>query len=385
MTSKERVARAMGFDLPDRVPVMSQMSIGHMLLQLALSPVEFWHSAEVFAEGLLRMRALYKFDGILISLYGHSPDWEKKIIRLDKDAEGEWVHWANGDSTFFPFDDLPVHRSAESAKSPDLSTFDPEFLTEQRMRYIPVSQGLRFPIDVENPFEVFDIVHRTAGNDYSIHGEVASPLDYFLDIFGFEQSFLALVEQPLKCKALFEKLTERIIPLALGEIEHGADAIKISSPYAGAGFLSPRFYRDFILPFEGRIASAVRQKGVHVYIHTCGDVHDRLELMAGSGVTGIECLDPPPLGKVDLEEAKRMIGRDIFIKGNVDPVHVLLQGSHERIKEDICRRITIGKPGSGFILSTACSIAPRTPRSHVLLLEQTVEEFGSYASGSIDG
>jgi len=68
-------------DIPDRVPFLCQMSFGHMLLQTGYSPAALWLSGELFAEGLLHLRQLYDFDGILISLHGHSPDWEKFIIQ----------------------------------------------------------------------------------------------------------------------------------------------------------------------------------------------------------------------------------------------------------------------------------------------------------------
>ena len=73
MTSKERLAAAMSGGLPDRVPVMCQMSIGHMLLQTGIPPLRFWHAAGDFVDGLLALRALYRFDGILVSLHGHEP------------------------------------------------------------------------------------------------------------------------------------------------------------------------------------------------------------------------------------------------------------------------------------------------------------------------
>jgi uroporphyrinogen-III decarboxylase len=373
MTSKERMARAMDLEVPDRVPVMCQMSIGHMLLQTGLQPSEFWHSAEAFADGLLSMRALYGFDGVLISLHGHSPDWEKDVVHLERAADGERIHWANGDTTYFPIDDLPVHRPVRQPVKPCFAGFETGSIPNQ-ISYIPVSQGLRFPLDPGHLFDVFTVVRKSVGKSYSLHGEVTSPLDYFLDLFGFEQALLSFVEDPDRSRAILQKLTDGILLLAAGIVAHGADAVKVSSPYAGAGFLSPGFYQRFVLPFEGQIVRAVRAAGAHAYLHTCGDVHDRLELMAGSGASGIECLDPPPLGRTDLEDAKRRIGRKIFIKGNIDPVHTLLWGDPASIGRDALRRIAIGSPGGGYILSTACSIAPRTPRENVMVLREVAEE-----------
>ena len=100
--------------------------------------------------------------------------------------------------------------------------------------------------------------------------------------------------------------------------------------------------------------------------------------MAGSGASGIECLDPPPLGRVELEDAKRRVGGRIFVKGNIDPVHVLLAGDPGSVRADALRRVAAGRPGGRFILSTACSIAPHTPRDNVAVLADVAEEAGRY-------
>jgi uroporphyrinogen-III decarboxylase len=377
MTAKERMAAAMAGARSDRVPVMCQMSIGHMIRTTGASPSRFWHSADEFVAGLLALRSLYRFDGVLVSLHGHAPGWEGQTAFVRRGPEGELVHWKNGDETWFPADDLPVVRPAAAPVRPEFIGFDPASLPSRPV-YIPVSQGLRFALDPGHLFDAVDLVVRRAGRDYSVHGEVTSPLDYVLDLFGFEQAMLGFLDDPGRARAVLERFTDGVIEIAEGLAAAGVDAIKISSPFAGAGFLSRDFYRTFVLPYEGRIARAIEARQVRAYIHTCGDIHDRLELMADSGVSGIECLDPPPLGRVDLEDAKRRVGDRVFLKGNIDPVHVLLQGDRPAVVADAIRRIRAGRPGGRFILSTACSIAPATPPDNVRVLADIAEEHGRY-------
>lgn len=366
-------------EVPDRVPLMCQMSIGHMLIQTGASPAAFWNSAEIYGEGLNTLRRAYSFDGILVSLHGHSPDWERSVARLEDGKDSEVVVWKSGDRTVFPRDDLPIHLPRESPVPLSLADLNPESLPED-IRYIPVSQGLRFAIDPDHRFDVIDALVRTSGREFSVHGEVTSPFDYYLDLFGFEQGFLGLVDFPDKARDVLERFARGVEKLAAEMAGRGVDAIKVSSPYAGARFISPAFYREFVLPVERWIAAAVRRRGVPVYVHTCGAIHDRLEMMVEAGFSGIECLDPPPLGTVELEEAKRRIGGSVFIKGNIDPVNTLLKGNVQAVGEDARARLRIGLPGGRFILSSACSIAPYTPRENIEVLIQVVEEAGSYGS-----
>jgi len=377
MTSKVRMNKAMNLEKPDRVPVMCQMSIGHMLLQTNFSPSEFWFSTEVFSEGLLNLRKFYDFDGILISLYGHSSNWEKNIKKFQTEEDREVIHWKSGDKTIFPRDDLPLHYPTQKKVLPSLSDFDPGSIPEE-IDYIPVSQGITFSIDREHPYDILDIICKKAGEPFSIHCEVTSPFDYFLNLFGHKEALVYLLEEPSKSKEILQRYTLGIIKIAKEQIKHSIDAIKISSPYAGSGFISPKFYREFILPYERQIAQSVRENDIFVYTHTCGTISDRLEMMVEAGISGLECLDPPPLGDVRLADAKRRVGRKVFIKGNMDPIHTLLQGNRETILKDAKSRIEIGKPGGGFILSTACSIAPYTKKENVQVLMKAAEEYGYY-------
>jgi hypothetical protein len=375
MTSKERMAAAMRLERPDRTPVMCQMSIGHMLLQTGIPPVEFWLCRERFEEGLLALRRKYSFDGILVSLHGHRPEWEKSIVGRSADGEGETVTWKDGRRTYFPPDDLPMPLLSDMRPFPSISGFDPDSIPD-RLEFIPVSQGLRFDIDPGHPYDVLESVLARAGGEFSIHGEVTSPFDYFLDLFGFAGAFLALAEVPEKAEDVLGRFAAGVARIARDQASLGVDAIKVSSPYAGAGFISPEFYRRFVLPFEREIAGSVQPFGVPVYTHTCGAIGDRLEMMAQSRVSGLECLDPPPLGNVELEDAVSRVGDRLFIKGNIDPVNTLLFGTADRIAGDLRRRLKAGRRARGYILSTACSIAPRTPAAHIEILVPFAEEEG---------
>jgi uroporphyrinogen-III decarboxylase len=101
--------------------------------------------------------------------------------------------------------------------------------------------------------------------------------------------------------------------------------------------------------------------------------------MRESNTLGLECLDPVPVGNVDLEKAFERIGNDLFIKENIDSVHTLLYGDDEKVVSDVRRIIEIGKSkGKGFILSTACSIAPMVTKERLLLLSKLIDKYGIY-------
>ncbi len=167
--------------------------------------------------------------------------------------------------------------------------------------------------------------------------------------------------------------------LAKIHAKEGIDAILISSAFAGGGLISRNHYSEFVLPYEQKLIKQIKQElDMPIYTHTCGSIGDRLDLMLETGTNGIDTLDPPPLGNVEIEEAKNILDRKAFIKGNIDPVNTMLLGTKEEIEKDVKRRIEIGKQNGGYILSTACSIAPSTPSENIELLIQFAEKYGQY-------
>jgi len=378
-TSKERVKAAMNLQKPDRVPLMCQFSIGSMMHQLKPNPVEFWYDKNVFADGLIRLCEMFHFDGILVSLHGHSDKWKRDLLNSECINEGDYRLTYPDRTEEHTWTDLPLVIFKQQKTQPSIEDIDVDKDIPSVIDYIPVSQNLYFDLDQDALFDIFDILYAKVGDSVSLHGEITSPFDYFLDKIGYENGLIALIMEPDKCKSILDKFANGIRDLAVRMCDKQIDAIKISSPFAGMGFISQEQYREFVLPYELKIIEVIRSKGVHVYIHTCGSITDRLELMRESKTSGLECLDPVPVGNVDLEDAFERIGNDLFIKGNIDSVNSLLYADDAKAETDVRKIIETGKKeGRGFILSTACSIAPMVTKERLLMLSELIDKYGLY-------
>ena len=379
MTPKERIRKSMSLEHPDRVPVMCQFSIGFMNQQLKetnITPIELWLDADKYAEALIWLREQFDFDGILVSIHGHDPNWRDKIKKLEIVNGVEKATFEDRIEIYVD-DDLPVGHFFEPRQK-NLEDVDPDEIPET-LNYIPASKDCYIFLSDTDPYRIFDILEEKTKGQFSLHGEVTSPLDYLLDLLGYENGLLAMILEPDKVEHILERFTIGIVKMASEMAAHkSVDAIKISSPFAGMGFISPEFYKKFELPYLSQVVQAVKARGKFVYVHTCGHINDRLELMAEAGPDGLECLDPPPIGNVELEDAFNRIGDKMFIKGNVDSVNTLLKGTEEVIVKDVVKRLNIGMQNKGFILSTACSIAPKVPKENVQILAKLAKEYGVY-------
>lgn len=375
MTSRQRVQAAMDLQQPDRTPLMCQFSIGSMMLQLKpSSPVQFWYDGLTFADGLIELCELSHFDGILISLHGHSPNWKDNIISIKEIESGKQEVLFEDRTEIHSWSELPMVKFHKKRTPICTSDIDIAKDIPSVIDYIPVSQDLHFRLDRDSLLDIFLYIRSKVGDKYSLHADVTSPFDYLLDYLGYENALLSLIMDPDKCKEILQKFTDGLCDLAQKISGCDIDAIKISSPFAGMGFISAEHYTEFVLPYEQQIVKVIRNQGKHVYTHTCGHISDRLELMRETGISGLECLDPEPIGNVDLSDAFSRIGDTLFIKGNIDSVNTLLYADDEKARADVLRIIETGEKNKGFILSTACSIAPKVTLERIRMLSELIDE-----------
>ncbi|MFB3852622.1 MAG: uroporphyrinogen decarboxylase family protein [Vicinamibacterales bacterium] len=387
MTSRDRMSIAMRLGQPDRVPVMCQLAIGHYFLQSGVPPLDIWFSSEGFGDALIALQKRYRFDGILVNLPGRDPDWRRHARSIEQARGAIVIKWPNGWSTIFPPDDLPwVAREDGSRFRPPFDAVEPELLFYVEPHGIagvacPYTAGFGGEPSNEFPPYQFDtigyVVRHVSG--VSVHSEVFSPFSQLMELAEHASVLMALLTDPAKVHACLERLAEGAATLASGQAQCGVDAILISSAFAGAGFISPAHYREFVLPYEKRVIDAVRAvSGVPVYTHTCGAIGDRLELIAETGTNGIDTLDPPPLGTVDIADAKRRTAGRLFLKGNVDPVNTVLLGTPEEVFQAARERVEAAAAGGGYILSTACAVPPAARPENVSMLAEAADTFGWY-------
>jgi MtaA/CmuA family methyltransferase len=393
MNGRERIGLAMQHKEPDRVPVMCQLALGHYFLNTGIAPHEIWFTSEGFAEALVMMQKRYQFDGILINLPGRPRNVLSEIKKVERIKKGELVTWRNGHVTIIPWDDNGQYvysARPELQQRADLTMLDPDHLEmiDQYPGYVWGTYHIPWLADkndlgpmneVPDYFlDTIDLVRAKTNGEISVHGEVFSPFTHYLELIGYQNAIIGLVKNKEKVKALLERFADASIAWAVAQAKRGVDAVLISSAFAGGGFMSPKMYAEYVLPYERRVVDAVKEFSIPVYTHTCGKIGDRLELMEQTGTMGIDTLDPHPLGNVALADAKNGVGKRLFLKGNMNSVSILEYTTKAEVVAEATERIQIGMPGGGYILSSACSIAPRVEPWKIELLTPLAKEIGCY-------
>jgi hypothetical protein len=130
---------------------------------------------------------------------------------------------------------------------------------------------------------------------------------------------------------------------------------------------SPADFREFCIDYDKRIIDLIHDAGRLVWVHCHGDMNPVLEGFVEMGVDCLNPIEPPPVGKLTLAEAKRRVRGKMCLEGGVEngDFQLLTPQEMERVVEEAVRQ---GKPGGGFIL---CPTS--TPTTWVELDERLIE------------
>lgn len=173
--------------------------------------------------------------------------------------------------------------------------------------------------------------------------------------------------EPGLWSALLDRLADLAIASIGSQLDAGASAFQLFDSWAGA--LAPDEYRRYVLPASQRIFAELgsrgdRAPGIHFGVGT-GEL---LELLAkaGADVVGVDW-------RVHLDHARKRLGPDVAVQGNLDPAAVLAPWSAvaERATDVLDRNA--GQPGHVFNLGHGV-----LPETNPETLEQVVELVHGY-------
>ena len=183
-------------------------------------------------------------------------------------------------------------------------------------------------------------------------GWIEGPCAQGADLRGLNTLMLDFMDDPPFVRDLFEFAIELELRFAKAQIDAGADIIGLGD--AAASLAGPKIYEELIWPYEKRLVDAVRETGVPVRLHICGNTRPILE---GMGQLGCQIIDLDWM--VPMDEARARIGPEPLLLGNIDPVAVLRNGTPESVYEAI--RQCHEQAGPRYVVGAGCEVVRDTP------------------------
>ena len=144
-------------------------------------------------------------------------------------------------------------------------------------------------------------------------------------------------------------------------IEEGnVHGVFIADPSASGDVISKKHFERFVLPYFKKVVDGIKELQKPIMLHICGDITDRLSLIASTGIDSLS-IDT----KVDIAKALEIVGDKISIAGNVDPVNVLEFGTVVDVISAASQCLSKGTAKRGFILLPGCDLAADVPEDNI--------------------
>lgn len=206
------------------------------------------------------------------------------------------------------------------------------------------------------------------GGEVPIMGWVEGALALAADLRGVSNLMLDLYYRPQWVEELLERCVEVEIAFAKAQVAAGADIIGLGD--AVASQINPQMYRQFALPYERRIFTAVAEAGGVSRLHICGNTSRILADMAASGADIVD-VD----WMVDIDQAAAAFAGHAAFLGNFDPVAVMLQGTPDQVYQAVTDCLQRG--GSRAFSGAGCEIPDATPHENLHAQTRALRDYGA--------
>lgn len=175
--------------------------------------------------------------------------------------------------------------------------------------------------------------------------------------------------------SMMEYFTLRLIEICSQVAEAGADVITFEGNIANGTLTGPNYFAKNILSYESRIISAIKEKGSYVLYHNCGDSNNMFEVYNKLGFDALESLTEKPYGDTELENALKILNKDIVLIGNIDQIDFLKNSSEDLITTRVKRLLNSVKTRGRFVLATSDYLSEGTPYENIHAFCKAGKEF----------
>ncbi len=324
MQKVERVLNALAFKAVDRVPVVP------LIIQHAIELSGNKHGAystrpDVMAETVMACQRHYDFDSVYIS------------------TDNYVLCEAFGAKVNFP-EDQPPQLLCHPLKKDDISLLPKFTLEKGRMHVILKATALCRK-------QLKDSVFIKTNID-------SAPFSAAAAIRGPEQFLMDLYENETFAQALLEVATEAVVAYGKAAAQAGAHGLAFGDSVSG--LMSREMYAKFALPYAQAAISRLKETGLPVFYHVCGNTNHMVDLMAQSGA---DCIEIDSV--TNMQKAADICRNQCAIEGNIATVETLLNGTPEEVTREANAIISLFGNKGGLLLSSACEIPRFSPEANI--------------------
>lgn len=322
MNGKQRMIEVLTGGRPDRLPVLPIVHTALARMQ-GVPLGRYFTDAAVMAAVAVEGWRQFGLDGVQLTM-GVAGEAEALGAGVDQPADGAPL--------------VKAHPLADLARLGQVRELDPT--------------GGRMPLYHQAVTRVVEQI----GGDAFVVSTLRGPLNIASQLRGVEEMLIDLAANPEQADVVLEYALEVAIRCSRASLATGAHGIIFGEATCSPNFISPTMYRRFVRQRHTRLVGELRRMGWRfVGLHVCGNI---VPILGDLIATGVDWLDVDY--QVSAAKALELTAGRVALRGNLDPVSVLFNGTPDVIRQrtgDLLAQVR----GSRWVISTGCDIPPGTP------------------------
>jgi uroporphyrinogen-III decarboxylase len=188
--------------------------------------------------------------------------------------------------------------------------------------------------------------------------DTPDPLCLAASLFDMAEYTVIAMTEPV----LFRRLLDRFAATLLPKTEAVAKALpgrlwRIFGPeYAAPPYLPPALFREYVCSYVTPMIQSIQRYGGYARIHSHGNLRAILDDIVAMGPDGLDPIEPPPQGDVELAYVRQKYGRNLVLFGNLEASDIENLPTAQ-FAEKVRRALDEGTAGNGrgfVLLPSAC-------------------------------
>lgn len=191
---------------------------------------------------------------------------------------------------------------------------------------------------------------------------------------GIENFLADLAAEPEYAKRLLDFIIHKNMVM-LENIVHipGIDGILLGSDWGSQKdlLMSPDIWRELIRPGEEKEYQLIKEAGLDVWVHSCGNIQRILPDLAEMGVDVLNPLQPECM---DIYKIKEEQGNRIAFWGGIGTQEILPYGTPEEVREETRKVAAALSKSGGYITAPSQEVQKDVPFENLCMLIDTARE-----------
>lgn len=203
-------------------------------------------------------------------------------------------------------------------------------------------------------------------------------LENVMWLMGYGPMSYALADQPDLVAAVFDRCGEILVQVfdtLAGHPAVGAVFLGDDMGFKTQTMISPAAMRQYVFPWQRRIAQVVHSHGKPLLLHACGNLETVMDdLIDTVGIDGKHSFEDVIM---PITEAKRRWGDRVALLGGID-MDLLARGTPEQVRARTREVLEHCMPGGGFALGSGNTVANYVRLENYLAMLEEGWRLGRY-------